>query len=172
MKLSLRQKEVSINVHRFTNLLKDLSDIVSQYVYHGSFKMKPVLGSKRYTILPIFLQSYLYHNERLIEWQRIAIIGGYLMQIVQDIDRKPVTITITPETGPLVFEPIGLFSGETEDEIWLFQEKMVIVFSATTLLKLRTVDCPFLNPKRQQFYSIQEENILFVEYEGEFTIFE
>lgn len=57
MKLSLRQNEVSNHVSKITNILKDLSDIVSQYVFHGRFKMELVSETAKGFLIP-FLKSF------------------------------------------------------------------------------------------------------------------
>jgi hypothetical protein len=175
MKLSLRQKDVSNHVCETTNLLNDLGHIVSQYVYHGSFKMKPVPQAPEG--IAIHLASHLHHNGQRIEWQKTGNIGGYLINIdlcqLTITPEAPYQLTITPEAASgTQSDFICLFSGETEEEIWLFQTGLVIVFSATNLLKLRTVDWPFLTPLWQQFYSIEGENVLLVVFQGEVTIFE
>lgn len=169
MKLSLRQNEVSNYVSKTTNLLKDLCDIVSQYVYHESFKMKPTLTINFSGFCPISLHSRLSHQNRCFKWNRTGPSTGRLSEMGVD-HNNPKPITTTPPCPPNYRDQLGFFSGETEDEIWLFQEGCAIVFSAQNLFLLRTVTSPFLLD--QQFYSTEGENVLMVEYEGKVTIFE
>lgn len=157
MKLSLRQNEVSKCVSKTTNLLKDLCDIVSQYVYHGSFKMKPSSTINMSKFCLIELHSRLSHQNRCFMWNRTGISTGSLMEMGVD-HNNPKPITTTPPCSPNYRDQLGFFSGETEDEIWLFQEGCAIVFSAHNLFLLRTVTSPFLLD--QQFYSIKGENVL------------
>jgi hypothetical protein len=134
MKLSQRQQPIAMTLS--TYLIKDLAVIVAEYVYKNSFKSKPKLFFDKIFTGQRLLLSMLLVDKTIFKWDRITSTTGFL-GIYVGAPKPEIIVTTPPVKGPW-YDHLAFFSGEMEDELWLFQDQYVMVFSANTFDILRT----------------------------------